>query len=363
MMPTQSQVKAYTTDHLVSAARHWDDTAGNWEAVFTRVRDQLGSIGWEGDAADAAIQASHMDAAKVATHADQLRAAAKMASRAADELRLAQRDILNSVGDITDQGFSVEEDWSVTDQSSGIRSYSDVTRLAQAQAFAAELGTKLAAFMAQESATAAQLSAAAATTATVQSTFPPKPQPHNDTQMLDNGNRIKLDPTTTTTPTTTSPTPEPGCGPIDLSKVIKSVAEWNAKEDDLAARIAAHNRLPRDFDDRDPRQAAAHARYNDEEQRLRDEQKQLEDERWQLTNEVTQCGGKLVDGQIQFPDGETIPAPGSRPPAVTHTPAPHYGEPLPSDAPPVTGTPRPNRLGPPVIGPWATTPPTTTRSR
>lgn len=65
--------------------------------------DQLGSIGWEGDAADAAIQAAHMDAAKVAGHADHLRVTAKTARQAADELRSAQGDIFNTIGDITDQ--------------------------------------------------------------------------------------------------------------------------------------------------------------------------------------------------------------------------------------------------------------------
>ena len=71
------------------------------------MRDQLGSIGWEGDAADAAIQTPHMDAAKVVGHADRLRVTAKTARQAADELRSAQGDIVNAIGDITDQGFGV----------------------------------------------------------------------------------------------------------------------------------------------------------------------------------------------------------------------------------------------------------------
>ncbi len=80
MIPTQPQVRAYTTDYLTDGARHWESTADNWESVYVRVRNGLQSIGWEGDAADAAMTASHTDLLKVGGHVDHLRATAKLAT-------------------------------------------------------------------------------------------------------------------------------------------------------------------------------------------------------------------------------------------------------------------------------------------
>lgn len=187
MIPTQPQVRAYNTDHLTDGARHWESAGDNWESVYVRVRNGLQSIGWEGEAADAAMTASDIDLRKVLGHVDHLRATAKLATQAADELRFAQNDLLNTVADINEQGFDVGADWTVTDRNSDIRSYSAGTRLAQAEAYAALLGTKIAAFMALESGTAAQLSSAAAALGTMQTHFGPKPKPHSDIQMLDTG--------------------------------------------------------------------------------------------------------------------------------------------------------------------------------
>lgn len=75
------------------------------------------------------------------------------------------------------------------------------------------------AFMTQEAATGAQLSAAAATLATVPATM----GQHKDVQMLDSGGGRKLDPATPTT--TTSPEPEPGCGEIDIAKLTKGIRD------------------------------------------------------------------------------------------------------------------------------------------
>lgn len=81
------------------------------------------------------------------------------------------------------------------------------------------------------------------------------------------------------------------------------------------------------------------------------------DERAGLINEATQCGGRVVDGVIHFPNGETVPEPVWKPyvPPATHAPMP---QPLPSDTPPAAAPPG-TRLTKPAVPPWVTEPTTT----
>ena len=139
----------------------------------------------------------------------------------------------------------------------------------------------------------------------MQTNFPPKPEPHNDIQMMDSGHGFKLDPSTPTTTTT----PEPNLAPVEISKLLKQVSDWNAKEEDFAYRVWLHKQLPSVYDSRDPQQAAAGARYKDEEDRLREQEQRLAGEQRQIKNDLAQTGAQTVDGQVRFPDGETLPAP------------------------------------------------------
>lgn len=362
MIPTQPELRAYSTDHLTDGARHWENTADNWEAVYVRVRNGLHSIGWEGDAADAAMVASHTDLSKVLGHVDHLRATAKLATQAADELRSAQRDILNTVADINDQGFDVGADWTVTDhRQSDIRSYSAVTRQVQAQTYATELGTKVAAFMTQEVGTAAQLSTAAATLATVQTNFPPKPKPHNDIQMMDSRHGFKLDPST---PTTTTTSPAPNMAPVDIATLLKRVSDWDAEEKDFAYQNWLHNQQPRDYAENDPRLGP----YKAEERRLHEWEDRLADERRKIINDLTQIGAQTIDGQVKFPDGETVQAPEWRPyiPPPTHVPT-RSPVPVPETPPtvpsPPYAVPPSTRLAPPVYPNYPTYEPPKARPR
>ena len=38
MVPTLSQIEAYSTDHLVDAADHWDSLADRWDDAHWQVR-------------------------------------------------------------------------------------------------------------------------------------------------------------------------------------------------------------------------------------------------------------------------------------------------------------------------------------
>jgi hypothetical protein len=53
MIPTRSQVEAYSSDHLVDAAEHWDALADRWEDAHWQVRNQAHSLDWEGLGGDA----------------------------------------------------------------------------------------------------------------------------------------------------------------------------------------------------------------------------------------------------------------------------------------------------------------------
>jgi hypothetical protein len=53
MIPTLSQVEAYSTDHLVDAADYWDGLADRWEDAHWQVRNQAHALDWRGFAGDA----------------------------------------------------------------------------------------------------------------------------------------------------------------------------------------------------------------------------------------------------------------------------------------------------------------------
>jgi hypothetical protein len=44
MIPTRSQIEAYTTDHLVDAADYWDGLADRWEDAHWQVRNQAHAL-------------------------------------------------------------------------------------------------------------------------------------------------------------------------------------------------------------------------------------------------------------------------------------------------------------------------------
>ena len=47
MVPTLSQIEAYSTDHLVDAADHWDSLADRWEDAHWQVRNQAHVLDWQ----------------------------------------------------------------------------------------------------------------------------------------------------------------------------------------------------------------------------------------------------------------------------------------------------------------------------
>jgi hypothetical protein len=46
MIPTRSQIEAYSSDHLVDAAEYWDGLADRWEDAHWQVRNQAHALDW-----------------------------------------------------------------------------------------------------------------------------------------------------------------------------------------------------------------------------------------------------------------------------------------------------------------------------
>lgn len=115
---TLSQVRGWDTTHLIDAADHWDRVATEWEASFDAVhRESLapGGTEWDGRAADAAHERTALDRVRALATVDGLRAQAGAARAGAEDLWFAQRQVLDLVDAVHEQGFVVGEDFTVSD--------------------------------------------------------------------------------------------------------------------------------------------------------------------------------------------------------------------------------------------------------
>ena len=141
VVPTLSQVENWDIEHLNEAAKHWTNTAIVWEDSFTQLAVQIlnpGGQPWEGEAAEAAQYRAHTDKMTVIELADQLHDASAIAKAGAMELAEAKRLVLRTVDAAKAAGFTVGEDFSVTDHHEYNRAAAAM-RQAQAEAFAADL--------------------------------------------------------------------------------------------------------------------------------------------------------------------------------------------------------------------------------
>jgi hypothetical protein len=162
MVPTLSQIEAYTTDHLVDAADHWDSLADRWEDAHWQVRDQAHVLDWQGAAADALRARTVSDYTVASGQADQLRRTSRIARQQAGELDHLRNSVLYAVQDARNAGFIVGEDFSVTDTRTSCTPAELAARQAQAQVFAADVRGRAGALVGADTTVAADLSSAAA---------------------------------------------------------------------------------------------------------------------------------------------------------------------------------------------------------
>jgi hypothetical protein len=133
MIPTCSQIEAYTTDHLVDAADHWDSVADRWENAHRQVRNQAYSLDWHGFARDALRTRTISDCTVASDKADQPRSTSQVARHRAGELEHLRNRVLYAVEETYNAGFTVGEDVSVTDTRTSPTTAELVARQAQAQ--------------------------------------------------------------------------------------------------------------------------------------------------------------------------------------------------------------------------------------
>ncbi len=140
-VPTLSEVREWDTEHLISAAGHWTTTATVWEDAFTQLASRIlfpGGAPWEGEAAEAAQQRTYSDKMAVIGLADQLHSASAIAKAGAREIDAARDAVLKVVDAAEAAGFTVGEDFSVTDPH-----YYDAVTAAARQAQAISFATSL----------------------------------------------------------------------------------------------------------------------------------------------------------------------------------------------------------------------------
>lgn len=157
-IPSLSEILFWDTQHLYQAATDWTGTARHWEDTFTRVhRGTLspGGTTWDGAAAEAAQERTFSDLVKVRGLADVLSDAATIARRGADQLDYLKRHAIEAIHEAQEQGFTVNEDLTVTDtsQHSGFR-------VAAAQQFATAIADRATVLSTADKDIAAKISAA-----------------------------------------------------------------------------------------------------------------------------------------------------------------------------------------------------------
>jgi hypothetical protein len=241
ILASLSQIRAWSTEHLVDAASYWTKTADQWEHVFIRMRNQSYSIAWKGDGGDGLRQRTGADLPIVSSKADQLRQAAGIARNGASEISAAQRRVLYGVEDAHNAGFNVGEDLSVTDTRTSGTAAEQAARQAQAQAFAGDLRTRAEQLVATEHRVAGQLTATTADVGNLGFAQTPAPN-RNGIQLVDfkqdggtpappaprpappvTGDPIKLPPIRPNPPTVINagPPDDPSkhhCGPAEIAK-------------------------------------------------------------------------------------------------------------------------------------------------
>ncbi len=116
---------------------------------------------WEGEAAEAAQHRAYSDRLIVIGVADQLHQASAIACKGATEIQAAKRNALAAVSAAENAGFSVGEDFSVTDRQR-VSAAMMATRQAQAQSLAADIRARVAELIATDQQIAAKITTAAA---------------------------------------------------------------------------------------------------------------------------------------------------------------------------------------------------------
>jgi hypothetical protein len=150
MIPTLSQVRSYNVDHLHDHAAYWTDLANKHSDTFSTVKSDADGSGWTGaggTAMKASVATLH---SAVGSETALLNAAAQSARGDASILDGQQRAIMNTVNSAEQQGFSISDEWVITDTQFSPGSPGWIARQPAANAIAAQLVQQVGAFTLQE---------------------------------------------------------------------------------------------------------------------------------------------------------------------------------------------------------------------
>lgn len=137
--PSLSELLSWDTTDLTEGAGYWDGLADRWESAFAEIELRIRASGWEGQAADAAIERARQDTMKVTNAAQHLRDAAKIARQGASDEQAAISRLRYAVEKAWNAGFNVHDDYAVTSSHIGGTAEERAVLQAEAKAFAADI--------------------------------------------------------------------------------------------------------------------------------------------------------------------------------------------------------------------------------
>lgn len=225
MLPTLSQIHAWDTEHLITAATYWNKTADRWEDVFIQMRNRSHTILWEGAGGEALRQRTGADLTIVSAKADQLRQAARIARDGAGTIGTAQRRVIYAIDDARGAGFKVDEDLSVTERPTSGTVAQQAARQAQAKAIAADIRRRVTQLIEIEHETAARIINATAEIA--ESAFPEPFHNHEPGIHAVDEHNFKQDPVPAPS---TGPEPAKGPSTDDIRRVLDKLPQGNKPE-------------------------------------------------------------------------------------------------------------------------------------
>lgn len=135
-LPSRSEIEEWPTQHLDDAATQLRSMGTESVTLFDEHRQSIaapGGITWEGDAKDAALDRVTADSAVVRRQTAVQDEAADIAENGGHDVRAAKGEALDAIAAAENDGFTVDEDLTVTDT----RKY-DITTIAERNKAAAE---------------------------------------------------------------------------------------------------------------------------------------------------------------------------------------------------------------------------------
>lgn len=152
-MPTRSSVEAWDVSHLEDAAQHWRRTALKWEIGFDdlhRGSYTAGGDTFSGAGAEALQDSTARSSLLATNNAMDLNDAAGRAQLGAEDIHYAKQQVLSSIAAAEDEGFTVGEDFSVTDNQPSGGLLADEQRKVQAATHAGNISSQVTSLVATD---------------------------------------------------------------------------------------------------------------------------------------------------------------------------------------------------------------------